>query len=287
MDLESRSSEPHEWTFVTVTFNNAAQLRTSWSNLDLANCRWLVVDNNSSDNSAAVAESLGAEVIRRTDNRGFSASNNTGLSHVKSEWVAFVNPDLRPNVDSLDRLRSISSAHSALVAPQLINPDGSLQPNARGFPTVPQKLANRGLCSQRIDTSRYTQMQFEGPTYIAWAMGAAVCGPRTLFEKLGGWDQQYFIYYEDHDLGLRSWIANHPVILDPASQWVHAWQRETNSLKLTPWKHEMRSAVKFYRQYPELLRSRRVYESGRFSQLSSHLWRPVTMKDHVSEDQGI
>lgn len=280
MDLDSRGSEhgtePDCWTFVTVTYNNAAQLRESWSDIDISGHRWIVIDNNSTDDSATVAESLGAEVVRRPDNRGFSASNNIGLQMATSKWVAFVNPDLQLDLDSLGRIEKLSSSHSALVAPQLVNPDGSLQPNARGFPTVPQKFANRGLGARRIDTSRYVQTSFEAPTYIAWAMGAAVCGSRDIFTELGGWDSSYFIYYEDHDLGLRSWLSGHPVILDPASRWTHAWQRETTKFKFAPWKHELRSAMTFYRGYPELLRSRRHYESGRFARLASALWKPAT-----------
>jgi N-acetylglucosaminyl-diphospho-decaprenol L-rhamnosyltransferase len=284
MNLDSRelerASEPPSWTFVTVSYNNATQIRESWSGIDLAGHRWIVVDNNSSDESAAVAESLGAEVVRRADNHGFSASNNIGLQMATSEWVAFVNPDLRPDLNSLSRIEELASAHSALIAPQLINSDGSLQPNARGFPTVPQKLANRGLGTRRIDTSRYTRTTFEVPTYVAWAMGAAVCGRRAMFDELGGWDSRYFIYYEDHDLGLRSWLSGHPVILDPDSRWTHTWQRETTKFRMAPWRHELRSGLAFYRQYPELLRGRRNYESGRFARLASALWKPATPIHH-------
>ncbi|HTW17517.1 MAG TPA: glycosyltransferase family 2 protein [Nocardioides sp.] len=291
MDPDSHGSEhgaePPGWTFVTVTYNNASQLRESWSGIDLAGHRWLVIDNNSTDNSAQVAESLGAEVVRRSDNRGFSASNNIGLEMATSEWIAFVNPDLTPDLRSLERIEKLSSTHSALIAPQLVNFDGSFQPNARGFPTVPQKLANRGLGARRIDTSRYTRASFESPTYIAWAMGAAICGPRAIFDQLGGWDSRYFIYYEDHDLGLRAWQQGHPVILDPDSRWIHAWQRETTSFRLAPWKHELRSALIFYRDYPELLLTRRRYESGRFAGLASQLWRPATINTHAPEGRGV
>lgn len=290
MDLDSRDSghapEAARWTFITVTFNNAAQLRESWTGIDLTGHRWIVIDNNSSDESAEVAESLGAEVVQRADNRGFSASNNVGLQMASSEWVAFVNPDLRPDLDSLSRIEKLSSAHSALVAPQLVNSDGSLQPNARGFPTVPQKFANRGLSATRIDTSRYVRTCFEAPTYIAWAMGAAVCGHRAIFDELGGWDDRYFIYYEDHDLGLRSWLHGHPVILDPDSRWTHLWQRETTKFRLAPWKHELRSARTFYRAYPELLRSRKTYESGRFGHLASALWKPAAL-DNASDGERV
>ena len=282
-----RGADTPGWTFITVTYNNSRQLRESWSGIDLEGHRWLVVDNNSSDDSAEVALSLGAEVVRRADNRGFSASNNTGLAMATSEWIAFVNPDLRPDLESLKRIQTISTKHSAIVAPQLVNSDMSLQPNARGFPTVPQKLANRGIGAARVDTARYVRTDLQDPTYIAWAMGAAVCGPRAIFDRIGGWDSRYFIYYEDHDLGLRAWLNGYSVILDPRSRWVHAWQRETTGFRLAPWKHELRSASIFYREYPEFLSTHRRYESGRFARLASRLWKPATFENRAFDDEGV
>lgn len=275
--MNASETAPGDWTFVTVTYNNATQLRSSWSGVDLGGNRWIVVDNNSDDDSAEVAESMGADVVRRKDNRGFAASNNVGLAMATTRWVAFANPDLRPDIETLGRIADIAEANDALVAPQLVNSDGSLQPNARGVPTVPQKLANRGVGAKRIDTRRYTRTDLNAPTYVAWAMGAAVCGSRDLFNELSGWDSRYFIYYEDHDLGLRSWLSGHPVILDPASRWTHTWQRETSGgLRLGPWKHEIRSAAIFYRDYPEFLQRRKSYENGRFARLASCLWQPAS-----------
>lgn len=283
MPVPSSSYRPSQrsgdWTFITVTYNSVVQLRESWEGVDLGEHRWIVVDNNSSDGSAELAEELGAEVIRRTENLGFSSSNNLGLEHATSDWIAFVNPDLTPRLDSLTRIANLADRHSALVAPQLVNQDGSLQPNARGFPTPVQKIVNRGIPLPFVKSRRYTQTNFVEPTFIAWAMGAALCGRRELFESIGGWDSRYFIYYEDHDIGLRSWTVGHPVILDPASKWVHSWQRETTGFRFSPWRRELRSAARFYRRYPEFLLPKRWYERGRFGRLASVLWRQVETKD--------
>lgn len=271
-------------TLITVSYNNAIQLKESWAGIDLGPHQWIVVDNASDDDSADVAKSLGATVVKRDQNLGFSSSNNVGLDHADNDWVAFVNPDLTPDLGSLTSMQALSRTHSALVAPQLVNTDGTLQPNARGFPTIPQKFANRGLFARRIDTDRYTRSNLNEPTYIAWAMGAALGGPADIFRELNGWDSRYFIYYEDHDIGLRSWLSGHPVILDPLARWVHAWQRETTGMKLAPWKHELRSARIFYRDYPELLRRRKHYEHGRFANLAAHLWQPVETDRAESKD---
>lgn len=161
-----------------------------------------------------------------------------------------------------------------MVAPQLLNPDGTRQENARGLPHLSAKLANRGLRLPGVEPDDYARADLTVPTYIAWAIGAAVGGPTSLFRSLGGWDERYFIYYEDHDIGLRSWRAGHPVVLDPGVQWVHEWQRETTRLRWSPWRHELRSARVFYREYPSLLRRRSGIEPG-LQELQEALWQPA------------
>jgi len=239
------------WTLVTVTYNSAAQLREAWTRADIGDARWIVVDNASYDDSVDVAESLGAEVLRLPRNVGFSAANNVALAEVTTSWVAFVNPDLtvRSPAD-LDRLAAVSLANGgAIVAPQLLNTDGSEQPNGRGLPYLLDKIAHRGL---RLPGSRvhdYARTGLTCPTFVAWVIGAAVAGPTDVVRRLGGWDERYFVYYEDHDLGLRAWASGVPVVLDPVVRWVHAWQRATVRPSLAAWRNELRSARRFFAAY--------------------------------------
>ena len=63
----------------------------------------------------------------------------------------------------------------------------------------------------------------------------------------------YFIYYEDHEIGLRAWQRGTPVLLDPRVRWTHGWARETVGTNRTAWRHELHSAARFYKHSPELL----------------------------------
>lgn len=265
-----------DWTLVTVTYNSAEVLRRCWSGADRGAARWVVVDNDSADDSVAVARELGAEVIARGSNDGFSVANNVALEGVETNWVMFVNPDVTiAGPDSLDRLAATSRAFGAMVAPRLLNPDGSDQRNGRGLPFPTSKLANRGIRLPGVDADDYARGDLAEPTYVAWAIGAAVGGPTALFRRIGGWDERYFIYYEDHDIGLRSWLAGHPVVLDPQVAWTHEWQRETTRLRLDPWRHELRSARVFYREHPSLRSRRRVARDASYAELRRRLWSPA------------
>lgn len=243
-----------EWALVTVTFNSAEQLRNCWSTADWGQAEWIVVDNASQDDTVAVARALGARVVELDRNVGFSAANNVGLGLVESGFIAFVNPDVtvRSPTD-LERLASVSLKNGGLVAPQLVYPDGSEQANGRGLPYVLDKFAHRSLRLPGSRPHEYVRSGLVNPTYVAWAMGAAMAGPAHIFRELGGWDEGFFIYYEDHDLGLRAWAAGRPIVVDPMVRWAHEWQRATTELRVTPWRHEIRSAAVFYRKYPWLL----------------------------------
>ncbi|MEK8107831.1 glycosyltransferase [Micromonospora sp. M12] len=124
----------HLWSVITVTYNSADTLRRCWGNAHKP-YEWIVVDNNSADDSVAVAEELGARVVRLPENVGFSKANNVGVRHVTSEYVLFANPDLEVGPDGFATLQGHLDAHGGLVAPQLLGTDGTPQPNGRGFRT--------------------------------------------------------------------------------------------------------------------------------------------------------
>lgn len=242
-----------EWTLITVTYNNADELREWWSGTDLSGAKWIVVDNNSSDGTADYAAALGAQVIRLPSNVGFSRANNAALNEVTTRFVAFVNPDVRVDAASLPLIGRLVRQYDAIVCPQLCNPDGSTQPNGRGLPYLVDKLAHRGIKLPGSSLSSYIPDTSEELTYVAWAMGAAVCGETLKVRAIGGWDERYFLYYEDHAFGLEAWTQGVKVMIAPQVRWTHAWKRETKAVRVKPWIHEIASASRFYSRHPELL----------------------------------
>lgn len=243
----------HRWSVVTVTYNSADTLRRCWRGEKPY--EWIVVDNRSSDDSAAVAEELGARVIRLPENVGFSRANNVALHQAAGEYVLFANPDLEVRPDGLDVLRRHLDAHGGLVAPQLLSTEGDPQANGRGFPYATAKLGNRKVWPLSRMHASYRVVAEPGEAiYVAWVMGAAVAGRTADVIRVGGWNERFFLYYEDHELGLRAWRHDLPVVLRGDVRWTHHWARATNSFR---WSRahtfELRSARTFFGMFPEFL----------------------------------
>lgn len=263
------------WTLITVTYNSSEALRRFWNGDLPADVEWVVVDNASQDGSAEVARSLGARVIALDVNLGFGGANNIGYRASDAPYVAFVNPDIAIDPESLSVLEASLTREDGLVSPQLIYSDGSVQPGGRTLPSLSNKVINRLL---RTDlTSDYFVIAQPGEErYVAWAIGAAVAAKRSTFELLGDggpWDELFFIYYEDSDIALRSWTKGLTVRVTGDARWTHGWARETKKLSLGPWKRELASMSRFYRRYPALVFGKSGGKA--FSALSRSVWGTV------------
>ncbi|MGK5738660.1 glycosyltransferase family 2 protein [Micromonospora sp. URMC 103] len=259
----------HPWSVVTVTYNSADTLRRCWRGAEKP-YEWIVVDNRSADDSAAVAEELGARVIRLDENVGFAKANNVGVREAAGEYLLFANPDLEIRPDGLDVLKRHLDAHGGLVAPQLLSSEGVPQPNGRGFPYATAKLGNRKIWPLSRLHASYRMVAKPGEVfYVAWLMGAAVAGRTRDLVEIGGWNEEFFLYYEDHELGLRAWRHGLPVALLGDVQWTHHWGRATNTFRWSK-AHtlELQSARTFFGMFPEFLiglppASRRHREAAR------------------------
>ena len=242
------------WSVITVTYNSARVLERCWDAAERP-YEWIVVDNHSTDDSVAVARKLGARVIELPENVGFSRANNLAVAESDQPYLLFANPDLEVGADGLPALAAHLDRHGGLVAPQLLNPDDTVQPNGRGFPYVTAKLGNRRLWPFHRLHANYRILVEPGQTrWVTWFIGAASAVRRDDLARIGGWSERFFIYYEDAEICLRAWRHGLPSAVLGDVRWVHHWARETNRLRWTPaHTNEIRAARIFYGMYPEFV----------------------------------
>lgn len=244
-----------DWTIVTVTYNSAKDLREFSVDYKPGDPKWIVVDNNSKDDTLLVASELGSfKNIALEHNVGFSKANNIGLAQVETTYVAFANPDVTVDKASLQKMDLQLFEGLTIAAPQLLFWNGEMQPNGRNFPFLFYKISNRinllpNLRSQYQIYAGKSEIQ-----KVAWLTGAVVLGKTETFRSLGGWPERYFLYYEDTDLALSVKKSGGSVFLLGDHNWIHGWKRETSSLRLRPWLRELASMSKFYWNHTVFLR---------------------------------
>jgi N-acetylglucosaminyl-diphospho-decaprenol L-rhamnosyltransferase len=180
--------------------------------------RVIVVDSGSRDRGPELAAERGAEVIRLNGNPGFGAGCNAALELVTEPVTAFVNPDVELVDDGLSRLARDTSAGGALLAPRLLNADGSVQDSAHPLPgrldTLIPALLPRPLLPAPL-RHRYEPWRSATPRPVGWAVAACILGTTDELRALGPFDPEAFLFYEDMELCLRARRAGIPTILRP------------------------------------------------------------------------
>jgi N-acetylglucosaminyl-diphospho-decaprenol L-rhamnosyltransferase len=211
-----------DFAVVTVTHDSERDLRRLLDSIERelseARPQVVVVDAASSDRSAALAAERGAEVVALERNAGFGAGCNAGLALVEAPVTALVNPDVELLDAGLAELARRAGARGALLAPRLLNADGSIQdsahpPPGRADDLVPA-LVPRPLLPPRL-RRRYEPWRSERATRVGWAIGACLVARTSLLRELGPFDVGAFLFYEDMELCLAAARAGVPTVLHP------------------------------------------------------------------------
>jgi N-acetylglucosaminyl-diphospho-decaprenol L-rhamnosyltransferase len=168
--------------------------------------------------------SEGLPNFRRIDNsspKGFGANHNAAFEHCTSEFFCVANPDVRLTRDPFDELiPCMDDPEVGLVAPRVVDPAGNHEDSARYFPT-PASLAGKML---GLGEGRYP-VDGEDAVAVEWVAGMFMLFRAEAFRAIGGFDERFFLYYEDVDICARLWKAGWRVQLHPEVSVIHAAQR--------------------------------------------------------------
>lgn len=176
--------------------------------------RVVIVDNGSSDGSATGIEHSGAPivVIRNKDNRGFAAACNQAVDGSAANYVLFLNPDTRLFVDSLvipvRFMEKPDNAGIGIVGIQLLDERGNVTPTCARFLT-PWMVARKIVGLEHLPRPLWpphVMVDWDHKTsrMVDHVMGAFFLVRRELFERLGAFDERFFVYLEDLDFSLRA-----------------------------------------------------------------------------------
>lgn len=244
----------------------------------------IVVDNASTDGTPDLVRDRypAVRLIANLANRGFGAANNQGMAAASGRYILLLNPDTVVLPGALETMVAFLEAHPrvGVVAPRLLNPDGSLQRNAFRFPGLLQVALDLFPVHPRLMDSalngRYRrEPQATGPFAIDHPLGAALLVRHEIWEATGGFDEDYFMYAEEVDWCWRIHQAGWMIWQVPEARIIHYGGQSTRQVPDWMFIELWRARFRFFRRYHGIFYQALVRLLVRLGMLwrSFHLWR--------------
>lgn len=232
---------------VTVLHDSAASIGPMLESLNLLGepaPQVICVDSGSGDAGPETAGEFGAELIRMDGNRGYGASCNAGVAAATEDVTVLLNPDTRLLDNGLLRLARAAEGNRVVLAPRLLNSDGSVQRSAHPLPGGVSSLLAAVIPPRALPAAfgrRLEPFRSPAPVEVGWAIGACLVAPTALLRELGPFDPSVFLYGEDMDLCLRARAAGAQVVYRPDVVVMHEGGHSTSSALATPDRLQMQA----------------------------------------------
>ncbi|WP_199184282.1 MULTISPECIES: glycosyltransferase family 2 protein [unclassified Cryobacterium] len=239
---------------VTVTYNSSAALGAFLNSVIVSEPTppsVTIADNLSADidECRKIAGDYGATVLSLGRNLGYGGAINAAVRSVPLpfEFVLVSNPDVLVHPGAISALEDVMRANpqAATVGPRVLNSDGTTYPSARRIPSLRTGVghavfsriwpSNPWTRSYRSENETGTEIR-----PVGWLSGACLLIRRSAFDDIGGFDQAFFMYFEDVDLGYRLGKAGWQNLYVPGAIVTHtgAHSTSTDSLRMVAAHHE-------------------------------------------------
>jgi len=250
-------------TIVIVNHNRKDLLRDCLNSIEEndVSVEVFVVDNGSNDGSVEMLEDAyrWIHLIRNRNNERFAKPNNDAIRRASGRYILLLNNDaiLRPG--SLRELVSYLEAHPdvAMVGPQLLNPDGTIQRSCHGFVSLRTHCFDMVLLDRLFPHSRYfaaapmTYFDYKTESVVDHVMAAAVLVRRDVLLKIGLFDEQLSVYYNDLDLSYRMAQEGWKSVFLPAAKVTHYGGHTAKPMMddLTFFREQYENIFHYYRKH--------------------------------------
>lgn len=181
-----------------------------------------------------------AKIIENSIPKGFGANHNAAFRHATGDFFCVLNPDIHFVSDPFPALMDLAAQDGVgVVAPQIFNSAGLREDSARQFPT-PFELLGKVFGGRSA-----TVPDLPHGSAPDWVAGMFMLFPRRIFEKMGGFDERYFLYYEDVDICARLALAGYKRLVCADAHVVHDAQRSSHhNIRYTAM--HLRSMLRFF-----------------------------------------
>lgn len=211
-------------------------------------------DNNSNDIKATqkiVADKYPfVKIITSKQNKGFGYGHNKIIDEIKSDYHLILNPDIEFTQDTIQKLIEYleSNINIALITPEIRNTDKTIQQLPKIFPKIRYVLSSTIPILAKYRTP-YTMSEktLTQPTNIQICTGCFMLARTNKLKSIGGFDENFFLYFEDFDLSMRMKKMG-DIVYYPLANVTHVWHRDTKT-SLKPFLLQVESMLKFYRKW--------------------------------------
>jgi N-acetylglucosaminyl-diphospho-decaprenol L-rhamnosyltransferase len=215
-------------------------------------------DNGSTDGSVEYVRTHFPQVrvIENGTNLRFAKGNNVGIEASQGEYILILNPDTIIHEGAIDKTVAFADEHpkAGAFGCRVVNPDGSYQEHVRPLFTVRSEwCAALGLgplahFSDWFQPGVYVGWRGDTEREVGWLAGCFIMIRGDLLKRLGGFDPQFFYYYEDTDLCRRIWEAGYPILYTPEPTITHL-KGQSTKYRFTPITFALDSQVTLYLYY--------------------------------------
>lgn len=228
---------------VTVVYRSESVLPAFLDSLQSAVCTahaLVVADNAPGTDSptAALVAAHGGTLVPLPGNPGYGAAVNAGVAALPQsvQWIVISNPDVVFRPASIARLVEVGESEEGIgaVGPAVENADGSIYPSARAIPSLRTGIGH-ALFGNLFPTNRWTTQYRDAAVAagerrnVGWLSGSCLLVRRSAFDAIEGFDEGYFMYFEDVDLGYRLGKAGYRSVYEPASRALHTGAHSTTA----------------------------------------------------------
>ncbi|MCS7249444.1 MAG: glycosyltransferase family 2 protein [candidate division WOR-3 bacterium] len=199
-------------SIITVTYNSEEVIKNYLKEVKkIKEAEVIIVDNNSQDKTKKILEKEKVKKIFLKRNYGYAKANNIGFKYSQGEVILLLNPDAFPYSLDLEELKRLIKVYP-IIAPLILRDKNNIETSVREFPSL-LGFIFPFLWKKRIN---YQKRQF-----VSQPMFSAIFIKREVFEKLGGFDERFFIYFTDVEFMERARRKNIKPILVPEIIFFH------------------------------------------------------------------
>jgi len=223
-----------------------------------AHAEILLVDNRSADGTGEwMSRSYPAvNTLFNPNKAGYGENHNLNLQRAQGRYFIIMNSDMTVVPDVFAVLRDYMDSHPevGIVAPKILNPDGTIQGLIKRYPTVwdlflrrfmPRRL--RCYFRRRMDYYEMRDVGYERECEVPFLSGAFMFCRTDLLKSLGGFDPGFFLYFEDVDLCRRVQKTQRTMYF-PKTRVFHFWHRSAHNKLIFTW-YFLRSAARYFRKW--------------------------------------